>query len=104
MIKGALSPAKVEEMNGLIVRADAEKVESKDVDAFLKKHLSKGMAEKVSEAFRSNDVEMLPSGNTKWRLSNALSWVAQKVEDKEDTLDLQRLAGQVVEEVKVKAA
>lgn len=97
MIRGALSPAKVEEMNALIVRADAEKVESKDVDAYLKKNLTKGLAEKVSEAFRSNDVEMLPAGNTKWRLSNALSWIAQKVEDKEQTLDLQRLAGQVVE-------
>lgn len=98
-IKGALSPAKVEEMNAIIKKADEEKVESGQVDAFLKKHLNKGMAEKVSEAFRSNDVEMLPAGNTKWRLSNALSWVAQKVENKEDTLDLQRLAGKVVEDL-----
>ena len=103
-IKGALSPDKVKEMNALVAKADQEKVESSQVDAYLKKHLTKGMAEKVSEAFRSNDVEMLPPGNTKWRLSNALSWVAQKVEDKEQTLDLQRLAGKVMEDVQEKKA
>jgi len=36
---------------------------------------------------------MLPPGNTTWRLSNAVSWVAGKMNDSERKLDLMKAAG-----------
>jgi hypothetical protein len=99
-LKSALSPDKVNTMNALIAKADEEKVSPTQVNDYLKKNLTKGLAEQVKEAFASADIENLPPGQNKWRLSNALSWIAGKVEDKEQALDLQQLAGKVLENVK----
>jgi len=45
---------------------------------------------------RVPDVELLPAGNTSWRLSNAVSWLAGQVEDGERRLELEKVAGQLV--------
>jgi hypothetical protein len=99
-LKSSLSPDKVNAMNALIVKADEEKVSPVQVNDYLKRNLTKGLAEQVKDAFASADIENLPPGQNKWRLSNALSWIAGKVEDKEQALDLQQLAGRVLENVK----
>lgn len=39
----------------------------------------------------------MPAGNTVWRMSNALSWIANSTEDAERRMSLQRLAGEVVD-------
>jgi hypothetical protein len=63
----------------------------------LKKLLAtKDEVTRVVEAFNSPDVEMLPAGNTNWRLSNAISWVATKETNTEKKLDLMKAAGAVL--------
>ena len=63
----------------------------------LRKVLQKGDAEDVEKAFLSPDEYNMPAGNTVWRLSNAISWVANQVKDNsERKLELQKLAGAVL--------
>lgn len=95
IVKGALDAPKIEAFQGLIRRANEEKVSARDLAGWMKK-LNKSEAEKVEEAFNGPDVEMLPVGETKWRLSNALSWVAGKIEDVERKVELQQMAGQLL--------
>jgi len=47
----------------------------------------------VKDVFSSADVEKLPPGQTSWRFSNAVSWLANEVEDEHRKLELQELAG-----------
>jgi hypothetical protein len=96
VVRGQLAEKSIDLMQDAIRTAHSEKLEPKAAQEFLKKHLAKGDTDRVVQAFNSPDVENLPAGNTKWRLSNALSWVAGQTEDTEKKLDFQRLAGQVV--------
>jgi hypothetical protein len=91
-----LTPAKVEERLAQLRKADGKEVEAKEVDRLLRKHLTKGEAEEVTKAFAGAETVMLPPGQTMWRLSNALSWVAQKLPNPERRLDFERLAGSVI--------
>lgn len=77
-------------------QANEEKVDPKQVGAYLRKRLGAGMAEQVTEAFTSADVEMMPAGQTRWRLSNAISWVAGKQQDVDTKLDMMRAAGEAL--------
>jgi len=56
--------------------------------------LYKGESEKVIEAFNSPDVELLPPGQNRWRLSNAISLIAQQTKP-DRQLELESLAGEV---------
>lgn len=97
VVGGLLQPA--------AVRAKMEQIKTAagtelDINAALtrlrRSQLTKGEAEKVAELYNSADVELMPAGNTAWRLSNALSLFAQQPEvSGTRSLDLQRLAGEV---------
>ena len=50
----------------------------------------------VRDAFEGDDVINLPAKKSVWRASNAVSWIAGKVEDQDRRLELQRFAGQVI--------
>ena len=60
------------------------------------RRLPKATAKTIADAFTGNDVVNLPPGNTAWRASNAISWIARATEDAEARLDLKRLAGAVM--------
>jgi hypothetical protein len=62
----------------------------------LRKALLKSESDAVIEAYDSPDTYNLPAGNTTWRLSNAISWVAGKTEDAERKLELMKIAGDVL--------
>lgn len=63
----------------------------------LKKLLNKGEAEDALKAFEGNDDYNLPAGQTAWRLSNAISWIANaKGVDPERKLELGKIAAQVL--------
>jgi hypothetical protein len=93
IVAGQLAPPKVDEFCALVRRANDEKIDPKAALAGLKKAVAKAEAEAIVTAYNTPDIEMLPAGNTKWRLSNAISWVAGKTEDQSRKLDLMRLAG-----------
>jgi hypothetical protein len=96
VVTSELAPAKIKEIEGVIVRANEEKVDPGAAVASLRKRLSKGETEAVVEAFKSADIENLPQGNTLWRMSNAVSWVAGNTEDVERKLDLMKVAGELL--------
>jgi hypothetical protein len=63
----------------------------------LKDALGVGRAQEVIDAYKSADIENIPVGNSVWRLSNAISWVAGKENDGEKKLDMLKLAGRVLQ-------
>lgn len=91
-----LSEGRVEEMNETI-RVSAEKDLSwEDARKRVSSRLSKAEVEKVGDFYESADTYNLPEGKTAWRLSNAVSWLAVNTENKNRKLDLERIAGKVI--------
>jgi hypothetical protein len=98
IVQRSLSSENVNEYMGIIKTANEEKIEPRNVMSFLKKNLRKGEVEAVVEAFNSPEVEMLPPGNTNWRMSNAISWIANtKVEDEGRKLEVMKIAGAILD-------
>lgn len=98
VVRATLAPKKIESMCAAIQAAHANKVEWKNVKGSLAKKLLKGELKAAEDAFESADVYNLPAGNTMWRASNAVSWIAgQKDVDADRKLELQRIAGQLVD-------
>jgi hypothetical protein len=99
VVAHSLSEKHVNMMLEGIVHAHNEKIDPKKAIEALKKRLTNGEIDSVIEAFNSPDVEMLPAGNSRWRLSNALSWVAGQTEDRERALQLEQEAGRMIPEL-----
>lgn len=96
--RALLSDVKIAETADLLTAAANEKIDAKVKLADLRKRMGKGVADKVGAAYNGPDVEELPPGNTAWRWSNAISWVAKQPEtDAEARLDLEREAGMVLQ-------
>lgn len=96
IVKSQLSAERINGMQDVIRRADAEEVDARQVGALLKKYLHKGEIERATEAFEGPDVELLPAGNTMWRASNAISWLAGMTTEPERKLELMKAAGAVM--------
>ena len=86
-----------------IKQAHEEKIDPKKAIEALKKRLTKGEVEQVIETFNSPDVEMLPPGNSRWRLSNALSWLAGQQTDKEKAMAFEAEAGRLIPQLSLAA-
>jgi hypothetical protein len=82
-------------MNAVRTASDKE-VSVVEARERLKKVLNKTEAEAALNAYESKDVYNLPEGNSVWRLSNAISWIAGREENAERKLDLMRIAGEVL--------
>ena len=76
--------------------AAAKEINPTSARELLKKALNKGEAEAAMNAYNSPDVYNLPAGQTAWRLSNAISWIAGQTEEPERKLELMRVAGEVL--------
>ena len=96
VIRATLGEPGVNTLLDTIKRADEKKVEWKSVSTLLGKKLLKEELKAVRDAFESDDVINLPAGKSAWRMSNAVSWIAGKVEDTDRKLELQRLAGELI--------
>jgi hypothetical protein len=79
-----------------IREANEQAIESQQAKESLRRLLQKGESEAAAQAFESQDTYNLPAGNTKWRLSNAISWIAGQTKDEERKLDLMKIAGEVL--------
>jgi hypothetical protein len=82
----------------MIKDASEDEIKGKDgIVGILKKHLDKGDIDRVVAAFESPDVQNLPPGNSVYRLSNAVSWIAQaKGVSAEKRLELEEVAGKLL--------
>jgi len=79
-----------------IRQANATAVDPAGAKETLRKLLLKSETDEVIEAYNSPDTCNLPAGNTSWRLSNAISWIAGKTEDAERRLQLMKVAGDIL--------
>lgn len=106
-VQGVLGPDAVHRVLGGIKSANEQEVDWRAVSRRLANVLTKTETEQVKTAFDSDDVVMLPAGATTWRLSNAVSWIANNADvTDERKLELERLAGEIAIPTprKVKAA
>lgn len=94
-VKGLLGPGKINEMNELITTAHDKSLSWTEAKKRLGDLSKKEMA-LVEESFQGADVLNLPEGQSSWRLSNAVSWLAVNTESPERTLDLERTAGKIL--------
>lgn len=104
MAHALLGQPAIDKMVADVRAANAKEIDPDKALATLKKSVSKDEEKAIVEKYNSPDVELLPAGNTAWRFSNAISWLAGQVEDRDRKLDLERLAGQVVEDAAAKKA
>jgi hypothetical protein len=91
-----LAPAAINRHIGLVKQAAEEKIAPEQIHTWVKKNLTGEEREKAVSKFTSPDVEMLPPGQTKWRWSNALSWLANETTDERRKLELQDFAGTIL--------
>ena len=98
-IADTISLERVEQMNAAIAAAASETLTPGEIEKRLnifKKLLTKDEHGQVVAAYNGADVEMLPPGNTAWRLSNALSWVAGQTGDGTRAVEIERMAARAV--------
>jgi len=104
VVENRLASSALEEAQQVIRIAHECKINVKEAQAELKKRLGVGLAQDVVDAFNSPDVEMMPAGNTKYRLSQAISWVAGRQGDGSKQLELEAEAGRVLTQAAYKQA
>jgi hypothetical protein len=96
MARAMLGPESVAKMVDQVRTANAAALDPDAAIASIKKSVNKDEQKLIVDKYNSPDVELLPPGNTKWRFSNAISWLAGGVEDAGRKLELQSLAGEVL--------
>ena len=96
MAAGMLDPARIDALNGRVAAAAAQEIDPARALVALRRTMTKGETDAVAAAFNGPDVEMLPAGNTAWRFSNALSWVARHTEDQTRRMEIEAMAGDVI--------
>jgi hypothetical protein len=98
IIKGSLSATKIDETMSLIKRANDKVIEPKEFFRSLQKNMGllKSEFEAVQDTYNTGGVEELPPGNTLYRMSNAISWIAQKATTPERRFELEAMAGKVM--------
>jgi hypothetical protein len=92
VVKGVLGPAGRDAITESIRAANTKDFTAAQL-ANVVRTQSKATVKAVVDAFTGPDVVNLPAGDTAWRGSNAISWIARNTQDAEQRLDLERLAG-----------
>jgi hypothetical protein len=96
IVRGSLSSDRIGAMCSAIEMASREEIKSPGKYLERLKTLTKGERESITEKYNTPDVELLPPGNTTWRMSNAISLFANQIEDTERKIELMKLAGTVI--------
>lgn len=97
VVRGVLGPEAIESKLALIRNAHSKEVNFETAWKSVGKQLTKADKEAAQAAFESPDAINLPAGNTMWRFSNALSWIANNKDTPEERrLDLQQVAGSLI--------
>lgn len=100
-VKGVLAAPKIEEALAAIEKAMDTVVEPKKFwergGELEKLKLTRAEIDATREQFNNGDVQTLPRGNNVARMSQAVAWLAQTVPSAERRLELERIAGVVME-------
>lgn len=97
IMRNLLSPENVNRVLDGVRAANEQKISSSQMKSFLQKHCTTAERKAITDKFSSADIELLPPGQTTYRFSNALSWFAGEAEDDRRRLELQDLAGKVMD-------
>jgi hypothetical protein len=97
LVAGRLSAPSMEKFTDVIRKANTDEMKPEAITSFLGKALTKERTRDVVEAFNSADVVNLPAGQTRYRLSQSISWVANAMKNEEEKLEMQRLAGAAID-------
>lgn len=97
LVKNQLGDAQLGRFVGALKAANEDEMRPEAITAFLGRALTKERAKEVVDAFNSPNVVDMPAGQTRYRLAQAISWVANQLQGEEDKLDMQRLAGAAIE-------
>jgi hypothetical protein len=92
IVRHGLGPAGRQSLTEKIQAANAQQFSKAKLLAAVK-NVPKAQQKTIVDAYESEDVINLPAGQTAWRASNAVSWVARHTKDAEAKLDLERVAG-----------
>jgi len=95
-VRALLAPAATERLIETVRRANGAQITADEVDEFTKPRLTKTESDQVAMKFASADIVELPPGQTPWRLSNAISWLAKHTESPRRRLELERAAGEAL--------
>jgi hypothetical protein len=93
-VSALLSPAATENLVSQIRKANSIEVSPAKIKAFLKTRVNKTEEEEIVKKFASADIVEVPAGQTNWRFSNAISWLARGTEDGRRRMELERIAGE----------
>jgi hypothetical protein len=97
IVLASLAPNKVNQQVAQIERAMSERIDFKSaLNGLPKMGLLKKEIEAVRDVLTTGGLEELPPGNSIYRMSNAISWVAKSAETPERRLDLEQLAGSML--------
>lgn len=96
-----LSPQRVNLYLEGIKLASETKMSKVEVDSFLKKRFLKDDQERIINEFNSAEIEMIPAGQNRWRLSNAISWIANDETIIDRKLQFQTAAGELIPHNKI---
>jgi hypothetical protein len=91
-----LSAGRIDAMTEALRKAAGTEIDPKAALASIRKRITKAESEAIVAKFNSPDVVDLPAGQTSWRFSNAVSWLARETQDGERRLDLESLAGEFI--------
>jgi hypothetical protein len=94
--RALLGPEAIKKLVGQVRAANATALDPDAALRSIKKEVNKEEEKAIVEKFNSPDVELLPPGNTVWRFSNAISWLANQTDDGGRRLELEKLAGDVM--------
>lgn len=93
IVRHELAPEKLNAYQQAVRAAHEQHLDPRAAVTALKKRLTGAELQAVTEAFNSPDVVNLPPGQTAWRMSNAVSWVAGQTVVPERKLHLMQVAG-----------
>jgi hypothetical protein len=104
IVRAQFSPEAFGARREKIERAAATDIDPKETFRELGKVLTKVETEKATETFMFGTEEQVPAGRNAWRLSNAISWIAKSATNVERTIELERLAGALLDTPAAKAS
>jgi hypothetical protein len=96
VVNGGLSEEHIGNLMQRVRDSNEKEVDWSGIKGRLGKVLTKDEVRRVDEAFKGPDVINLPPGETAWRASNALSWIANTLEDDQRKLEFEKIAGGLI--------
>jgi hypothetical protein len=96
IMEEAFNPNSVNALINAVKEAHETEISPTRIKEFLKAKLNKEETKQVTDAFMSPDVVNMPPGQSKLRLSNAISWIAGKTDNGQRKLEMQQIAGKLI--------